>query len=109
MLVSIVTVGYSTERAEKHTLDDPRTITLDLRNRRGTGSLGDLDRAHYDPNIVSDCLVHWLIDSPEFYTWHAMSVETTVTGIKLISHRVQCGATLIKHTSVKLSHIACIN
>lgn len=46
-----LTTGYSTERAEKHTLDDPRAITLDLRHRRGTGSLGDLDRALYDPNV----------------------------------------------------------
>jgi len=49
-----VTAGYSTERWEKHTLDDPRAITLDLRHRRGTGSLGDLDRAHLhdDPDVV---------------------------------------------------------
>ena len=51
-----VTTGYSTERWEEHTVDDPRAITLDLRHRRGTGSLGDLDRALYDPNIVSCCL-----------------------------------------------------
>lgn len=44
-------LGYSTERAEKHIADDPRTITLDLRQQRGTGSLGDLDRLAYDPNI----------------------------------------------------------
>jgi len=48
-----VALGYSTERAEKHIADDPRTITLDLRQQRGTGSLGDLDRLAYDPNIVS--------------------------------------------------------
>ena len=54
--VGLVTVGYSTERWEKHALNEPRPMTLDLRNRRGTGSLGDLDRAHYDPNFVSVCL-----------------------------------------------------
>jgi len=48
-----VAPGYSTERWEKHMADDPRALTLDLRQQRGTGSLGDLDRAVYDPNIVS--------------------------------------------------------
>jgi len=49
----VVMLGYSTERWEKHISDDPRTTSLDLRQRRGTGSLGDLDRLAYDPNFVS--------------------------------------------------------
>jgi len=32
--------------------DDPRDLTLDLKQRRGTGSLGDLDRVHQDPDLV---------------------------------------------------------
>jgi len=63
MLVCLVTVGYSTERWEKHTVDvDPRAMTLDLSKRRTTGSLGDLDRAHYDPNIVSFSLPRSFVD-----------------------------------------------
>ena len=48
-----VALGYSTERLEKHMADDPRTITLDLRQRRQTGSTGDLDRVFPDPDVVS--------------------------------------------------------
>jgi len=55
VVVFEVTLGYSTERWEKHVSDDPRTVTLDLRQRRGTGSMGDLDRVQYDPNLVSCC------------------------------------------------------
>jgi len=48
-----VTSGYSTERWEKHIADDPRSITLDLKHQRGTGSLGNLDRLSYDHDVVS--------------------------------------------------------
>ena len=61
-----VALGYSTERLEKHMADDPRTITLDLRQRRQTGSTGDLDRVFPDPDVVSywsiTKLTDWLIE-----------------------------------------------
>jgi len=52
-----VAPGYSTERWEKHMADDPRALTLDLRQQRGTGSLGNLDHALGDPNVRCNPLI----------------------------------------------------